>query len=200
MPATELSKRLTKIREERGYKRTELAEMLGIPYRTITNYETGEREPGHPYIIKIAKLFNVTTDLGSSGIQHPWGFKSPYPHQKGSMLQFFRPLKLQHDKFTTTYMIKGAFYCVFYFAYWYIWKEETTCILSTHPTEPASKSNPAFTPSRTAKPILSPTRRDLTIGCCGGVYRRLKTIPDYLKKYKNFPLHILTYTPNGGIL
>ena len=62
MPATELSKRLTKIREERGYKRTELAEMLGIPYRTITNYETGEREPGHPYIIKIAKLFNVTTD------------------------------------------------------------------------------------------------------------------------------------------
>ena len=26
MPATELSKRLTKIREERGYKRTELAE------------------------------------------------------------------------------------------------------------------------------------------------------------------------------
>lgn len=44
MPATELSKRLTKIREERGYKRTELAETLGIPYRTITNYETGERE------------------------------------------------------------------------------------------------------------------------------------------------------------
>lgn len=62
MPATELSKRLTKIREERGYKRTELAETLGIPYRTITNYETGEREPGHSYIIKIAKLFNVTTD------------------------------------------------------------------------------------------------------------------------------------------
>ena len=46
MPATELSKRLTKIREDRGYKRTELAETLGIPYRTITNYETGEREPG----------------------------------------------------------------------------------------------------------------------------------------------------------
>ena len=62
MPATELSKRLTKIREERGYKRTELAETLGIPYRTITNYETGEREPGHSYIIKIAKMFDVTTD------------------------------------------------------------------------------------------------------------------------------------------
>lgn len=62
MPATELSKRLTKIREGRGYKRTELAETLGIPYRTITNYETGEREPGHSYIIKIAKMFDVTTD------------------------------------------------------------------------------------------------------------------------------------------
>lgn len=62
MPATELSKRLTKIREEHGYKRTELAEALEMPYRTVTNYETGEREPGHSYIIKIAKLFNVTTD------------------------------------------------------------------------------------------------------------------------------------------
>lgn len=62
MPATELSKRLTKIREEHGYKRTELAEALGMPYRTVTNYETGDREPGHSYIIKIAKLFNVTTD------------------------------------------------------------------------------------------------------------------------------------------
>ena len=62
MPTTELSKRLTKIREEHGYKRTELAEVLEMPYRTVTNYETGEREPGHSYIIKIAKLFNVTTD------------------------------------------------------------------------------------------------------------------------------------------
>lgn len=58
MSATELSKRLTKIREEHGYKRTELAEALGMPYRTVTNYETGEREPGHSYIIKIAKLPN----------------------------------------------------------------------------------------------------------------------------------------------
>ena len=90
MPATELSKRLTKIREERGYKRTELAEMLGIPYRTITNYETGEREPGHPYIIKIAKLFNVTTDLGSSGIQHPWGGSNPpIRTKKGRCCNFF---------------------------------------------------------------------------------------------------------------
>ena len=49
MPATELSKRLTKIREERGYKRTELAETLGIPYRTITNYETNIITDAHGF-------------------------------------------------------------------------------------------------------------------------------------------------------
>lgn len=30
--------------------------------------------------------------------------------------------------------------------------------------------------------------------------RQMKTIPDYLKKYKNFSFHLLTYTLNGGIM
>lgn len=132
-------------------------------------------------------------DLGSSGIQHPWGFKSPYPHQMELISQLFWTVKLHHDKTTTTSMIKGARNRVFYFAYWYIWKEETTCILSTHPTEQASQLNLTCTPSRTAKPILSPTRRDLTTGCCGGVYRQMKTIPDFkpveFDQFKNVQFH-----------
>lgn len=57
-----LPERLVKIREEHGYTRKRLCEELGRPYATVTKYETGEREPGHSYIIEIAKKFGVTTD------------------------------------------------------------------------------------------------------------------------------------------
>lgn len=58
------------IREKNGYTRKRLADELGRPYRTITKYETGERDPGHSYIVEIAKKFGVTTDyiLGASDL------------------------------------------------------------------------------------------------------------------------------------
>lgn len=66
-----ISERLVKIREQNGYTRKRLAEELGRPYTTITKYESGEREPGHTYIIEIAKKFGVTTDyiLGISQLE-----------------------------------------------------------------------------------------------------------------------------------
>lgn len=57
-----ISDRLVEIREKNGYTRKRLAEELGRPYATITKYETGEREPGHTYIVAIAEKFGVTTD------------------------------------------------------------------------------------------------------------------------------------------
>lgn len=57
-----LSERLVEVRKINGYTRRRLAEELNRPYRTITNYETGEHEPGHKYLIEIAKKFGVTTD------------------------------------------------------------------------------------------------------------------------------------------
>ncbi len=57
-----IADRLVAVREKNGYTRKRLAEELGRPYRTITNYEMGEREPGHEYIVTIAKKFHVTTD------------------------------------------------------------------------------------------------------------------------------------------
>ena len=57
-----IPERLVAIREQHGYTRKRLAEELGKPYTTITKYETGEREPGHDYIVRIAKKFGVTTD------------------------------------------------------------------------------------------------------------------------------------------
>ncbi|MDE6261570.1 MAG: helix-turn-helix domain-containing protein [Oscillospiraceae bacterium] len=67
-----LSKRLIEVRKSNGYTRKRLAEELNRPYRTITNYETGEHEPGHKYLIEIAEKFAVTTDylLGLSDDPH----------------------------------------------------------------------------------------------------------------------------------
>ena len=68
-----IPERLVEIREKNGYTRKRLAEELGRPYATITKYESGEREPGHTYIIEIAKKFGVTTDyiLGISDQNQP---------------------------------------------------------------------------------------------------------------------------------
>lgn len=60
--AVSVSEKLVEIREAHGYTRKRLAEELGRPYATITKYETGEREPGHEYLIEVAKKFGVTTD------------------------------------------------------------------------------------------------------------------------------------------
>ena len=53
---------LIALRVSRGISRKELAEMLGIPYTTLRNYETDQREPGHSLLIQIATIFSVSVD------------------------------------------------------------------------------------------------------------------------------------------
>lgn len=53
---------LIALRVSRGVSRKELAEMLGIPYTTLRNYETDQREPGHSLLIQIATIFSVSVD------------------------------------------------------------------------------------------------------------------------------------------
>ena len=54
--------RIKSLRSEAGYTRVELAEKLNMPQTTLRNYENNAREPGHDFLVKIAKEFNVTTD------------------------------------------------------------------------------------------------------------------------------------------
>ena len=54
---------LTKLRNAKGITRVQLAEELNIPMTTLRNYEQGEREPGHKFLIKAAQYFGVTTDF-----------------------------------------------------------------------------------------------------------------------------------------
>jgi transcriptional regulator with XRE-family HTH domain len=57
-----LPERLIKARELIGHTRKSFSEELNIPYRTITNYENGSREPGSEYLTKIADICGCTTD------------------------------------------------------------------------------------------------------------------------------------------
>lgn len=54
--------RIKNLRTEAGFTRVELAEKLNMPQTTLRNYENNAREPGHDFLVKIAKEFNVTTD------------------------------------------------------------------------------------------------------------------------------------------
>ncbi len=62
MGMTTLPERLIKARELIGHNRKSFAEILNIPYRTITNYENGSREPSSDYLLKVADICGCTTD------------------------------------------------------------------------------------------------------------------------------------------
>lgn len=54
--------RIKDLRKECGYSRVALAEKLNMPHTTLRNYENGDREPGHSFLIAIANEFNVSVD------------------------------------------------------------------------------------------------------------------------------------------
>lgn len=72
-----MRQRLVQAREFIGYNRKQFAEELGIPYRTVTNYENGAREPGSDYITKVADFCGCTTDW-LLGLTDSAREKSPY--------------------------------------------------------------------------------------------------------------------------
>lgn len=57
-----MRQRLIEARTAAGYNRKQFSEALGIPYRTITNYENGAREAGSEYISRVADFCGCTTD------------------------------------------------------------------------------------------------------------------------------------------
>lgn len=54
--------RLMELRKNRGITREDLANIFKMSVNTLRNYENGSREPGHQFIIRVAKYFDVTTD------------------------------------------------------------------------------------------------------------------------------------------
>lgn len=54
--------RLKELRKKANLKLEDVANMLGVSYQTISNWENGITEPDIQSIKKIASHFNVTTD------------------------------------------------------------------------------------------------------------------------------------------
>ena len=54
--------RIRDLREDKDLRQSDLAEMVGIDQRTISNYETGKSNPDSNALIKLADFFNVSID------------------------------------------------------------------------------------------------------------------------------------------
>ena len=57
-----LGEKLKALRTAKKMSQTELAERIGIAKSVISFYESGDRFPSYDVLIKIARIFNVTTD------------------------------------------------------------------------------------------------------------------------------------------
>lgn len=57
-----VGRRVMALRKEQGYTREVFAAKLAIPSTTLRNYELGIHEPGHSFIMQIAREFSVSTD------------------------------------------------------------------------------------------------------------------------------------------
>ena len=56
------SARLQQVRQERGFSRKEIAEILEITPRAYQYYEEGKREPNYDKLVTLAQQLKVSTD------------------------------------------------------------------------------------------------------------------------------------------
>ena len=59
---SEFSERLKQCRQAKGLRQQDVAEQLGMIYRTYRRYESGEREIPVWALIKLADYYRVSTD------------------------------------------------------------------------------------------------------------------------------------------
>ncbi|MBO5192903.1 MAG: helix-turn-helix transcriptional regulator [Bacteroides sp.] len=65
----EFGDRLRALREEKGYSRKDMCELLYIGEKAYGKYEQGHRHPDITVLPKIAKKLNTTTDYLLSGFE-----------------------------------------------------------------------------------------------------------------------------------
>lgn len=71
-PNGSLGERIASLRKESKYSQSELAKKLGISQKVISDYELNRLRPHYENIIKLALIFEITTDelLGIKSIKH----------------------------------------------------------------------------------------------------------------------------------
>ena len=67
-----LAVRIALLRARKGWSQAELGRQLGVSASAIGMYEQGRREPSLGLVVRIARLFGVTTDYLLTGeMLHP---------------------------------------------------------------------------------------------------------------------------------
>lgn len=57
-----LSKRIYELRMSFGWTQVQLSQKLGVTKQTVSNWENDNIQPSIDMLIKLAKIFNVSTD------------------------------------------------------------------------------------------------------------------------------------------
>lgn len=57
-----LSKRINELRTSWGWTQVQLAQKLGVTKQTVSNWENDNIQPSIDMLVKISKIFNVSTD------------------------------------------------------------------------------------------------------------------------------------------
>lgn len=57
-----LSKRISELRVSFGWTQVQLAQKIGITKQTVSNWENDNIQPSIDMLIKLSKIFNVSTD------------------------------------------------------------------------------------------------------------------------------------------
>lgn len=57
-----ISERIIEVRKSEGLNQVEFSKKIGLTKQTVSNYETGARQPGLDIILKISEVFNISTD------------------------------------------------------------------------------------------------------------------------------------------
>ena len=76
-----IGQRITRLREKSGLSQRKLGEILGVSHVSIQNWEKGISAPSSVELVKIADLFNISTDflLGRDDAMSYYSCKSYIP-------------------------------------------------------------------------------------------------------------------------
>lgn len=68
-----IGQRLKQLRDEKGLKQADIAEVLGVSRTTYTQYETEKSEPDLATVTRLAEFFNTSVDylLGNTNVRTP---------------------------------------------------------------------------------------------------------------------------------
>lgn len=67
-----MGKKLKQLRQEKNLTQKQIADRIGVAVSAVCSYETGVRYPTYDSLIKLARIFHVTTDYLIGMTENRW--------------------------------------------------------------------------------------------------------------------------------